>query len=504
MFRELKDLQFPPRYSNYLNFGYGYPLFNFAYPFPFYLSVIIKFLGFGFIDSVKILFAASSIFSVFFTFLASRNIWKSNISGFVASILYLYFPYRLLDLYVRGSIGEALSFVILPLIIYIFSLILDDCRKLRYVIFGALAYSSLILTHNITAVLGTISLLIVFLSLASRKREVIKPIISIFILGPLLSAYFWMPALYEKKYIILSKISIARTEENFLTLGDILFSTRGNEISGYDRLTFQLGWPLALTFLISSVLVLFIIIRKKEKIKDLLFPIILVLGTLIYSFMLFKPSIYIWHLPILTEITFPWIVLGQLGLLIAIISGFLVKYKITFFMSLALAILAILIYFPQARVDKYDPRDEDNYLTNEHTTTTSREYMPLWVKDIPEKRHESKVEILDGSGRIDNLFVNSKKIEFDALVAEDSILRINTIYYPGWKVYVNGQETSFSYQNNRGVMEIKVEEGSNSVMAKFTETPLRLLGNLISFSTFLLLLVLALFGFRKKYAILKK
>jgi hypothetical protein len=32
MYREIKDLQFPARYSGYLNFQYGYPLFNFTYP----------------------------------------------------------------------------------------------------------------------------------------------------------------------------------------------------------------------------------------------------------------------------------------------------------------------------------------------------------------------------------------------------------------------------------------------------------------------------------------
>ena len=41
MYRELKDLQFPARYSGNLNFGYGYPLFEFAYPLPYYLGFFI-------------------------------------------------------------------------------------------------------------------------------------------------------------------------------------------------------------------------------------------------------------------------------------------------------------------------------------------------------------------------------------------------------------------------------------------------------------------------------
>src|SRR3989344_5590527 len=57
MYRTVKDLQIPARYSGYLNAGYGYPLFNFAYPFPYYVGLIPLSLGFGFVGSIKILFA---------------------------------------------------------------------------------------------------------------------------------------------------------------------------------------------------------------------------------------------------------------------------------------------------------------------------------------------------------------------------------------------------------------------------------------------------------------
>lgn len=69
MFRTLRDFQFPARYSGNLNFGYGYPLFNFTYPLPYYLGVIFHLLGFGFVNTVKILFAGSAVFQLFLCFL---------------------------------------------------------------------------------------------------------------------------------------------------------------------------------------------------------------------------------------------------------------------------------------------------------------------------------------------------------------------------------------------------------------------------------------------------
>jgi len=42
------------------------------------------------------------------------------------------------------------------------------------------------------------------------------------------------------------------------------------------------------------------------------------------------------------------------------------------------------------------------YLTNNATTTSSAELMPLWVKKDPFMRWEKKTEIVEGIGEIQN------------------------------------------------------------------------------------------------------
>src|SRR3989304_7647293 len=59
----LRAGNFPVRFTDRLNNNYGYPVLNYLYPMPFYLSEVPKSLGFSFIESVKILFAASAVFS---------------------------------------------------------------------------------------------------------------------------------------------------------------------------------------------------------------------------------------------------------------------------------------------------------------------------------------------------------------------------------------------------------------------------------------------------------
>src|SRR3989338_10345632 len=57
--------QIPVRFVDRLNNNYGYPVLNFLYPLPFYLAEIPKLLGFGFVDSIKIIFVASTFASAF-------------------------------------------------------------------------------------------------------------------------------------------------------------------------------------------------------------------------------------------------------------------------------------------------------------------------------------------------------------------------------------------------------------------------------------------------------
>jgi len=102
--------QFPVRFVDRLNNNYGYPVLNFLYPLPFYLAEIPKVFGVGFVDSVKIVFILSTVASVLAMFWALSQIFN-RWASFAGAILYLYAPYRFVDLYVRGSLGESVAFL---------------------------------------------------------------------------------------------------------------------------------------------------------------------------------------------------------------------------------------------------------------------------------------------------------------------------------------------------------------------------------------------------------
>ena len=114
--------------------------------------------------------------------------------------------------------------------------------------------------------------------------------------------------------------------------------------------------------------------------------------------------------------------------------------------------------------------------------------MPYWVKEKPDRRFEDKVEVI-GKGEVKNLIYNSKRINFRTLFESEQTARVNTIYYPGWKASVNGQQIEIDYGNSGGVMDLKLPAGTNTVELKFEETPLRLFADFLSLASLTLLFV---------------
>ncbi|MCL5113775.1 MAG: 6-pyruvoyl-tetrahydropterin synthase-related protein [Patescibacteria group bacterium] len=490
MFRTLRDGQIPARFSGALNFGYGYPLFNFVYPFPYYLGVIVHSLRINFVDAIKFLFVVSVPISSFFMFLLGSKLWKNTISGIIASVIYVYFPYRMVDLYVRGSIGESLSFALFPIILY-FGFLLIEKKHAVYFCILSLSIALIIGTHNIMTVLFLP--LFIFLMTAKavidKRNENIQEIIASIFLGFGLASFFWIPAIFEKYNVLLSVIPIAQRNMNFINFSQLLFSPWGYGIpGGQNAFTYQLGWGQIIVIL-GGVLVM---IRRKKSIEKSIFRFLcaLLLIYLIYFLLLFKQSAFVWAVvPFLKEINYPWIVLSQLSLLASIIAGFIATQKGAFFyLSLFMIFVAFVTVFPYAKPLEYVNRGEDFYITNEATTTSSQELMPLWVRKMPNKRFEKKVEVISGSSEITNLFYKSNAINFDYNARTASVIRVNTIYYPGWKLFLGQNRKNITINKERGVMEFEVKPGLNHVRMIFSETPLRSVANYISMFSGLILL----------------
>jgi len=496
MFRELKDHQFPARYSGNLNFGYGYPLFEFAYPFPYYLGILFRILHINFVWSIKLLFLLSVPISFLGMFLASKQLWKNYWVAIFSGVLYIYYPYRLVDLYVRGSIGESLSLALFPFIIY-FILQYYEKRKLFSFLMSGIFFGVLIMTHNIMAVefLPVILFVIacaVYKEKKNRTSLLLNYLFSLFI-GLGLSSFFWIPALSETKLIALSITRIANIQEYFVSPMQLLYSPWNY---GTKNFSYQLG-IVQILFLLGLVLLIF---KKSGGALQLERPVSIALFVLaiIYILLLFPFTTSLWlSVPIMKDITYPWTLLAPIGFIIALLAGnVLLAFKNKWFWMIV-GCVTILYSVRYAHPSMYVDRGDGFYLTNDATTTSSDEYTPIWVQEKPTQRSYTEFSLPGGKGTVTNAQSNSKSFSATISVPTKAIVQINTIYYPGWQILVDGQHVPIKYTNPKGLMMISVPKGTHAIQGLFKETTLRLISDMISFIT-LLITAVSLFVIPRK------
>jgi len=500
MYREIKDLQFPARYSGNLNFGYGYPLFEFAYPLPYYLGFVIHLFHIDFVNSMKLLFALTVPFSFMGMYLLAHRFWNNRWAGYISGMLYIYYPYRLVDLFVRGSIGESIAFVLFPFILY-FLLRLHQSKKLFDATWAGVCIALLVTAHNIMAVEFLPVILIfmgssLFVEKEKRKILALNYLVS-FVLGFGLSCFFWLPALSEKNLIALSVIPIADKSQYFVKPLQLLLPSWGY---GTTNLSYQLGVAQILA-LIGTLVVLYLQQRKSTKKHTISLFLWLLLGLfIIYIFLLFSLSTFFWqHIPLFSDVTYPWTLLAPLGFMTALMIGRLASFKGSFsIITIFIIWIAMLYCISYAKPSMYVDRGDAYYLTNDATTTSSNEYTPLWVRQRPAERPADKFITIDKNISLSDETSNSKMFSVTASSVIPSLLQINTIYYPGWNVTMDGKPVIIHYQDVKGVMQVYLPKGTHIFVGTFTETPLRLLSDFVSLLSIFAVLVLLFLSYIRK------
>ena len=117
-----------------------------------------------------------------------------------------------------------------------------------------------------------------------------------------------------------------------------------------------------------------------------------------------------------------------------------------------------------------------------------------------EKQPKAHLEIISGQAEIKEISRTSTRHEYEVTVKEKTRLRENTLYFPGWEVLVDNEVSGVEFQDpqNRGLMTFNLLPGGHHVLISFKETKLRLLADLISLISVILLIFLFLLNWQKK------
>lgn len=478
MNRELSDFQIPPRWSDFLNHGYGYPLFLFTYPLPYYIGNAFLIFGAGLTTSIKAIFILCSIFAALGMYFFTRKYW-GDWGAFLSSIFYITAPYRLVNLYIRGSIGESLALAIVP---WLF-LCLDNIDKSKFVkFFASILLALLVISHNISGLVFTGLLFIYFLvSFAKNKQKLINSVVAS-IFGLLLSAYFWLPLFFEKKYIFAGINQIANKSLHFVSISDLVFHNLTYSI----KPPVFIGYLHLLILITSGVLLLLFKTLKQKFITGFFF-----IASLISLLFMFPQSEFLWNIPLASFIDFPWRLMMVVVFSVSVLSGSVNLSSHGKYICVILSIAAIILYIPLVSVSNRIYREDSYYQTNDATTTSNNELIPVWVLSRPTNNPNSKVIAL---GDVNNIHYNSKEIAFDINSPQIQDIIINTIYFPGWIIKVNNNMVETKITDPQGLIQFTVEKGLSKVSGSFTKTPIRVVSDYISIFSFVILLGYLFYG----------
>ncbi len=454
-YEALRGGQFPVRFLSRLNNSYGYPVADFLYPLFMYLGVPIHILGFNFANTVKIIMGGSIILSSVFTFYWLKQRFN-NLSSLLGALVYVYFPYHLFDLYKRGSVGELLAMAIAPFIFWQI-----ERKNLALTAFGI---GLLILAHNSLAFIFLP--VIIFYIVVAHYNDLKRWLISIS-LGLGLAAFFWIPALYDKQFTVFDKVVVSDYAKYFITPDNV-----------------NLYGLLSVVLFLTSLVVLS---KKREKVFSYFFLLLLFV-----VFLTLSVSSFIWKLDILSGfIQFPFRLLSVVCLIGAYLAAFQLNLIKTKFLYLVFAIYAILIVissvgFIKPVIQNYP---DSFYSTNQDSTTVKNEYMPIWVKNLPQVSPGEKVSVIKGHQSIEGLNITSNKITFNFYAPSETLIQVNTVYFPGWVVKLDGKETAINYKDNGLIRFSALKKGTHTAEVVFRETNLRLIADFISLASIVIILL---------------
>ena len=536
MAQALRFGQFPVRLVGDLGYGFGYPLFNFYAPLPYYIGGIFNLAGFDAIISTKYMFLIGIFFAGAIMFFLAKEI-AGDIAGLTAAILYMYAPYHAVNIYVRGAVGEYYAYGFLPLLMLGIYQLIKDKNKKKGIILGSTGFAGIILSHNILGMITTYFLIagtfLYLIYLFSKKKNllVICYLLAVFCLGGGLSAFFIIPAIAEKNYTKVDQLTKGGSDfHTHFVYADQLWNSPwgygGSAKGREDGMSFKIGKIHLLLGLLGVTIAFYLYKTKRinnysrlSGILDAVIPIksgtasgqftiynILFIIFLVSVFLMLESSRFIWEaVPGFSFIQYPWRFLNFTILSLSLLASsiFLILPK-TKQIILAVVVIGLVLWL---NAKYFVPREilplkEEDYTSRENLrwkiSSISFEYMPKEFV-LPNSFQEVAWEGLSQKSGV----VIKRKSEEPAIkeyqleVKSPTSILTNIAFFPGWKAKLDGQELDIYDTNGR--IGVNLPAGYHKLEFVLRNTIVRYLSNTVSLFSLFLLIYITFFWERSSY-----
>lgn len=515
-----------PRWLPAMQLGYGYPVFNFYPPGAYYLALLPSLFGvslywsyaFGFVLAILLAGIGATLFAydLLRGYAAHGTqqrvptvaVWGALAPALLVGVAYMYAPYLLVNVYIRGSLPEAVAQALLPWILWSSRRLLSQARPTGYVLFCAIFLAGLALTHSLTLLL-TIPYLLVYLWViwwnSGRSMVPLRWIVVSLLLAAGVSAFFWLPMVVDRRY--LSQAGYAMARDGWLPGNVWQWSTF------LDR-QFSYGYDFSRPVQLGLVQLIvggggFLWTRRRGE------WLFFALAALLAMVCIGAWSLPIWQRSdILAAVQFPWRLLSLVSLSLAILSaGWLLRLPAgwppwvgALLLSLVLIAaqrpqLGAIDYYPPASVRLDEPllaqaEVEKGVLTDDPASSV-QEFRPEWAVDdlildaMPNEPPTVRMSTLQASPLAFAMRVN---------VPVTTTLRFQDFYFPGWQVLGPDNQPLKPYPStDLGLLTVDLPRGIYTLTKEWREPPLAYDGAAISVMTLALLVLLCLADWRYRW-----
>lgn len=410
--KALKDGQLPPAWAPDLYAGRGYPVFIFTYPLPYIIAEGFHLTGINLAVSLKLTIVLAYLTSL---------IGMYFLAGFTGAILWGFSPYMFVKIFITGSLGVVVAYAFIPWFFW--------ALKRKHWCLTSLFLALWILSH--------VGKLIVFSPLIGwfwlKNLKYSRQFLLSVILALGLSAWYFFPANFELPYTHFKEFVSHNYSNDYVSFSRLIYSKWGTNAPGFDN-------PLSQQVGIAQWLVIGLSLFYWQK----LWPYLLVFALSI--FLMLKPSQFVWDLlPPLQVVATPWRFLSLAIFTAALIGGQIIRLiKAPIWRNLAAGLLiALALYGNRNHLRINEVRVYNQEFFNNYTgvATGWNEHLPIWVKEVDYEKPKTR------------LLSN----------------QINTLYYPGWQVKLDGHPVPI-WPSSNGLIEFSLPSGEPQITAEFLPT----------------------------------
>ena len=513
-----------PRWFPDYSFGYGYPVLNYYPPLFYYPSALLNLAGLDMVASLRLPIAIAFALSALWMFRLARlffAVWPAA----ACAICYLFYPYRMIDLFERGAFPELAAFLWLPLISFYAvqavaarsqqangattdaDSLLQRARSYgTFLAKAGIAFGCLILTHHLTALMTVIVLAIVLaiLSLLRHRVGAVSPMAAgltmagLATVGILLTSWSTLPVLFELNWVRVGKGVVFGAWMKHMAGWSDLFEPA--LIYSYDYSHFPTFFLPVYTIPI-GVFALYVVVASKSR-NLRLFSLVVLSSTILAVWMTTTASFWLWANAefLFEKLQFPWrwqvfVAFGTSLLLAACLQQlqFLRRMPayigpIVFLTFSAYIVLYSTLGLNYPTDDDFQNRDfsaqalwQLNSQAWERDSegkkigSWPREFLPVWVDVDPRTIGGPPWEELDMPDSNESLAVvpvrwGLLQHQFQVTTQQEFRLLFHQFYFPSWRVTLNGIQDEVEPASQLALASVQIPPGTYDVVLSWGPT----------------------------------